>query len=207
MAFFEKEFPDAVPMMPTLLEDFARNPLSSLSTVYTKTWNFQGKSALIGDAAHAVVPFYGQGMNAGFEDCSVLMALLDEHGSDWDTVLPLYSAVRKPNGYAVAELALLNFVEMRDKVADADFLERKKIEKQLGLLFPEQFVSVYEMVSFTHRPYVEALKSIQGQDRLLGKIMEKGNFFSQIQDESYRNQLQQWVDEYDQFMKEGEGTL
>ncbi len=204
MTFFQKEFPDAVPMMPTLREDFARNPLSSLTTIYTHTWNYKGKSALIGDAAHAIVPFYGQGMNAGFEDCTVLMDLLDRHGNDWETILTTYHEWRKPNGDAVAELALLNFVEMRDRVADPEFLERKKIEKQLGLLFPDQFVSVYEMVSFTHIPYTEALKSIRGQDRLLEKIKESGDFFSQIENPEYRNQLKTWVDEYARYMKEGE---
>lgn len=196
VAFFEKEFPDALKLMPTLLDDFQRNPVSTLTTVYTENWHYQDKSALIGDAAHAIVPFYGQGMNAGFEDCAVLMDLIDRFEEDWASILSTYDQWRKPNGDAVAELALLNFVEMRDLVADAQFLERKKIEKKLGILFPESFVSIYEMVTFTHIPYVEALQSIQAQDRLLGKIMETGDFFAQLEDPAYKKQLSTWVEDY-----------
>src|SRR5690606_9618705 len=118
-----------VSMMPTLVEDFFENPVSSLITTHIKPWHYKDKSALIGDASHAIVPFYGQGMNAGFEDATVLSGLMEEYGDDWGKILRDYDLKRRPNGDAVAELALLNFVEMRDKVADPDFLERKKIEK------------------------------------------------------------------------------
>ncbi|HRO43378.1 MAG TPA: NAD(P)/FAD-dependent oxidoreductase [Flavipsychrobacter sp.] len=188
MSFFNKHFPDAVPMMPTLIEDFFTNPTSSLITTHIKPWHYEDKSALIGDAAHAIVPFYGQGMNAGFEDCTILAALLDEHGDDWKTVLQKYEDKRKPNGDAVAQLALLNFVEMRDKVADPVFLERKKIEKELGKRYPEKFISVYEMVSFSHIPYKTALSCIHAQDELLGKILKEAD--------GYETKLDTWVNEY-----------
>ncbi len=203
-AFFSEHFPDALPLMPTLTEDFFRNPTSSLITTHISPWHYEDKSALIGDAAHAIVPFYGQGMNAGFEDCSVLNAIMDEKGDDWAEILREYEQRRKENGNAVAELALLNFIEMRDKVADPLFLERKKIEKELGRLYPEQFISVYEMVSFTHTPYSTALRCIQAQDRLLEQIMGAGNFFELVQREDFRKQVDEWIYSYHQSIQEPE---
>jgi kynurenine 3-monooxygenase len=195
-ALFNKQFADAVPLMPTLLEDFFTNPTSSLVTTHIFPWHYSDKSALIGDAAHAIVPFYGQGMNAGFEDCTILSSLLDSHGEDWSTILAEYEAKRKPNGDAVAALALLNFTEMRDKVADAAFLERKKIEKELGKRYPDQFVSVYEMVSFSHTPYNTAIQCIQAQDQLLQQIMGQGNFFTNIEQDAFCASLGKWVTDY-----------
>lgn len=194
--FFEKYFADAIPLMPDYLEDFKRNPVSSLITVKISPWVYQNKSVLIGDAAHAIVPFYGQGMNAGFEDCTVLYELMEKYGEDWDKILPEYQEKRKPNGDAVAELALDNFIEMRDKVADEDFLERKKIEKVLGKKYPEIFNSVYEMVSFSHIPYAYAYGSSQAQDALLGKIMQQGDFFQLIEDNAFATKLDEWMNEY-----------
>lgn len=194
--FFNRQFADAVPLMPTMLEDFFTNPTSSLITTHIFPWHYADKSALIGDAAHAIVPFYGQGMNAGFEDCTVLASLLDKHGNDWTTILKQYEQKRKPNGDAVADLALLNFVEMRDKVADPVFLERKKIEKELGKRYPKEFVSVYEMVSFSHTPYDTAYQCIQTQDQLLRRIMEEGNFFDNIQQSEFTDRLDMWMQDY-----------
>ncbi|MBS1778875.1 MAG: FAD-dependent monooxygenase [Bacteroidetes bacterium] len=196
LAFFNKHFPDAVPLMPTLLEDFSANPTSSLVTIYIQPWHYGNKSALIGDAAHAIVPFYGQGMNAGFEDCTVLCALMDKYGDDWDTILKKYDEKRKPNGDAVAQLALNNFIEMRDKVADPKFLERKKIEKELGKKYPQQFVSVYEMVSFTHTPYDTAMSCIAAQDALLQTIMNEGDFATNVEDAAFNTKLDSWMNEY-----------
>lgn len=197
LAFFQKEFPDAVTLMPTLLEDYRENPSSSLITVRISPWHYKNKSCLIGDAAHGIVPFYGQGMNAGFEDCSVLMELLDQHNEDWDSILPAYDKARKPNGDAVADLALLNFIEMRDKVADPHFLERKKIEKDLGLRFAGRFNSVYEMVSFSHTPYSYALKCMEAQDVLLKNIMAKGDYFTLINDAGFVQELEDMIAEYE----------
>lgn len=195
-AFFNDKFADATAMMPTLLDDFFTNPTSSLITTHIFPWHYQDKSALIGDAAHAIVPFYGQGMNAGFEDCSILSALIDTHGEDWATILKEYQGKRKPNGDAVAQLALQNFVEMRDKVGDMAFLERKKIEKELGKRYPEQFVSVYEMVSFSHTPYNTAIQCIQAQDSLLHTIMQEGDFFVNVEQGGFCKKLDSWMNEY-----------
>ncbi|MCB0695982.1 MAG: FAD-dependent monooxygenase [Chitinophagaceae bacterium] len=201
-AFFNEHFPDAVPKMPTLIEDFFTNPTASLITTFIEPWHYKDKSALIGDAAHAIVPFYGQGMNAGFEDCTILAGLMDKYKDDWTTILQQYDTMRKPNGDAVAELALKNFIEMRDKVADAAFLERKKIEKELVRRYPEQFISVYEMVSFSHIPYSTAKSCIEAQDNLLGKIMDKGDFFNNINNEQFLQQLDKWVADYHQSVQQ-----
>jgi kynurenine 3-monooxygenase len=197
--------------MPDLLKDFFTNPTSSLITTHIYPWHYKDKSALIGYAAHAIVPFYGQGMNAGFEDCSVLSALLEasprpspeerevlnsNEDVDWGWILKEYEARRKPNGDAVAQLALLNFTEMRDKVADPMFLERKKIEKELGKRYPHEFVSVYEMVSFSHTPYNTAIQCIQAQDELLQRIMSAGDFFRLAEEKGFDDRLGQWVTEY-----------
>jgi kynurenine 3-monooxygenase len=194
--FFKHHFPDALPLMPTLTEDFFSNPTSSLITTHIKPWHFADKNALIGDAAHAIVPFYGQGMNAGFEDCTILSGLIDKYGEDWATILRDYDNARKPNGDSVAQLALNNFVEMRDKVADPSFLERKKIEKELGKRYPDKFISVYEMVSFSHIPYQTALSCIHAQDKLLGQIMQEGNFFVNMEHESFMNKMNTWMNDY-----------
>ncbi len=201
-AFFKEHFPDAYQLMPTLTEDFFNNPTSSLITTHIEPWYFQDKSALIGDAAHAIVPFYGQGMNAGFEDCTVLSGLIDKNGEDWGTIFKEYNQKRKANGDAVAELALLNFIEMRDKVADPQFLSRKKIEQELGRRYPEKFTSIYEMVSFSHTPYSTAIRSIRAQDELLEKIMAAGDFFDLINNQKFQLELDNWVSNYHQFVRE-----
>jgi kynurenine 3-monooxygenase len=196
LRFFKEQFPDAVPLMPTLLDDFFNNPTSSLITTHIFPWHHSDKSALIGDAAHAIVPFYGQGMNAGFEDCTVLSSLMDKHDEDWNTIMEEYEQKRKPSGDSVAQLALLNFVEMRDKVSDPVFLERKKIEKELGKRYPDKFISVYEMVSFSHIPYKTALSCMHAQDELLQHIMGSGDFTSNINSEDFCHRLDDWMNNY-----------
>ncbi len=171
-AFFQNEFPDAMALMPDLLTDFEQNPTSSLVTVKCFPW-VQNKTLLIGDAAHAIVPFFGQGMNAGFEDCRVLNQLLDQHQDSWDKVLPEFQALRKPDTDAIAKLALDNFIEMRDLVADADFLLRKKIEAKLHELFPEKWVPLYSMVTFyDHIRYSDAYTTGQKQKRIMDEVMQ-----------------------------------
>lgn len=196
-SFFENYFPDVVPLIPNLVEDFKNNPTSSLVTVKCFPWIYKDKSMLIGDAAHAIVPFYGQGMNAGFEDCRILMEIIEGSTSnDWKNILQQYQTRRKKNGDAVADLALQNFIEMRDLVADPIFLERKKIEKELGKMFPKVFNSVYEMVSFSHTPYFVALSCQKAQDKLLEKVMNAGRFEESIQSTTFRNELELWMAEY-----------
>ncbi len=200
--FFEKHFADAIPLMPDYEQQFRRNPVASLITTHISQWHHKDQSALIGDAAHAIVPFYGQGMNAGFEDCTVLNRLMDAHGEDWSRILDEYQRCRKPAGDAVAELALTNFIEMRDKVADPRFLQRKKIEKEIGIRYPEQFTSVYELVSFSHTPYATALQCISAQDRLLERIMSEGDFEQNCTDADFCKRLDGWMDEYHRDVQE-----
>lgn len=171
-AFFEKTFTDAVPLMPTLTEDFFNNPTSSLVTVKCYPWIREDKFALIGDAAHAIVPFFGQGMNCGFEDCSVLNSLIEKHQDNWLEILSEYQTLRKPDGDAIADLALNNFVEMRDKVADPKFLLQKKIEAAFSKKYPDQWIPAYAQVTFSpHIRYSEALVNGQKQEAIMQQIM------------------------------------
>jgi kynurenine 3-monooxygenase len=170
--FFQQIFPDAKALMPDLLVDFHQNPISSLVTVRCFPW-VKNKTLLIGDAAHAIVPFFGQGMNAGFEDCRVLNQLLDQREDDWDKVLTEFQEVRKPDADAIAKLALDNFIEMRDLVANPDFLLRKKIEAKLHELFPDKWVPLYSMVTFyDHIRYSEAYATGQTQKRIMDDVMQ-----------------------------------
>ena len=170
LPFFEQWFPDIIPLMPTLKEDFQHNPSSSLMTVKCSPWQWQNRILLLGDAAHAIVPFFGQGMNAGFEDCTILDGMYEEYGGDWSRIIPAFSDSRKANGDAIADLALRNFIEMRDLVADPKFLLRKKIAAHLQQRFPE-FLPVYSMVSFSNTPYQTALREDDAQNELFNKIL------------------------------------
>jgi kynurenine 3-monooxygenase len=174
-AFFEEEFPDVIPLMPTLLHDFVHNPTSSLVTVRAFPWAYRDKALLIGDAAHAIVPFFGQGMNAGFEDCTILNECLERHFDNWETAFKEFEILRKPNTDAIAELALENFIEMRDKVADPTFLRRKKIERLLQGQFPERFISLYSMVTFSDIPYHDAQIRGLKQESIIDTIMAVEN--------------------------------
>ncbi|HWY38232.1 MAG TPA: NAD(P)/FAD-dependent oxidoreductase [Bacteroidia bacterium] len=170
--FFDEEFSTAVPLMPTLLDDFFHNPTSSLVTVKCYPWTFDDRIALIGDAAHAIVPFFGQGMNCGFEDCVVLDDLISKHKEDWADIMAEYQALRKPDGDAIADLAIGNFVEMRDKTADAKFLLQKKIEARFSEKHPDKWVPLYSMVTYSpHIRYSTALKEGKRQQDIMDRIM------------------------------------
>ena len=169
-AFFSRFFADAVPLMPTLLEDFHTNPTSALATVRCSPWHLGSKVLLLGDAAHAIVPFFGQGMNAGFEDCTILDEMLDAHDENWEQVIPKFSRERPADANAIADLALQNFIEMRDLVADPGFLLRKRIAAALAERYPEEFMPMYSMVSFSHVPYSTALLAGKDQEVLLNRI-------------------------------------
>ena len=176
--FFEETFPDAVKLMPNMLEDYNSNPTSSLVTVKCYPW-VRNNTLLIGDAAHAIVPFFGQGMNAGFEDCRILNELLDKHQDDWKTVLSEFQKQRKPDTDAIAQLALDNFIEMRDLVADTEFLLRKKIEAKLHELYPEKWIPLYSMVTFHDSTrYSEAYKIGQRQKKIMDEVMRTPNLES-----------------------------
>jgi len=171
-AFFQQTFPDALKLMPDLVNDFQANPVSSLVTMKCYPW-VRNKTLVIGDAAHAIVPFYGQGMNAGFEDCRILNQLLDKHNDDWNIVLPEFQKQRKPDTEAVARLALDNFIEMRDHVADENFLLRKKIEAKLHQLYPDKWTPLYSMVTFNENiRYSDAYAIGQRQRNIMDDVMK-----------------------------------
>src|SRR5437870_2459800 len=165
--FFDEEFPDAVPLMPTLLEDFRQNPTGSLVTIRCAPWYYKDKVALVGDAAHAVVPFYGQGMNAAFEDCVVLDECLEEFPENRERAFGEYFSRRKVNADALADLAIGNFIEMRDKTASKTFRAKKKLDHFLEAALPEIYLPLYTMVTFTRIPYATAAKRARTQDAIV----------------------------------------
>jgi kynurenine 3-monooxygenase len=170
-AFFDEYFPDAKALMPELIDDYFNHPTSSLVMVKCLPWNVGGDVCLLGDAAHAIVPFYGQGMNCGFEDCSELDRILNETQDDWDLALPMFSKERKPNGDAVLELALRNYIEMRDKTADQQFLLQKKIEGWFSTKHPDKWMPLYSQVTFSDIPYHQALKNGLRQDDIMKEVL------------------------------------
>jgi kynurenine 3-monooxygenase len=165
--FFGEEFPDAVPLMPSLLEDFRNNPSGSLVTIRCAPWYYRDKVCLLGDAAHAVVPFYGQGMNAAFEDCVVLDECLNEFTDNRERAFAEYFSRRKENADALADLAIGNFIEMRDKTASKTFRAKKKLDHVLEAALPGTYLPLYTMVTFTRIPYAQAARRARRQDRIV----------------------------------------
>jgi kynurenine 3-monooxygenase len=172
-ALFERQFPDAVPLIPDLAERFFDNPTGSLATVRCHPWHLEGRIALIGDAAHAMAPLFGQGMNCGFEDCVVLDGLLAEHGPQaWATVWEEFARERKPHADAIADMSLENFDELRDRVADARFLLRKEVEHRLEQDWPLEYRSRYSMVMFGDVPYRVAREAGRIQEEILDDLCD-----------------------------------
>jgi kynurenine 3-monooxygenase len=169
--FFNEEFPDAVPLMPTLLEDFKNNPTGSLVTVRCAPWYYRDRVCLLGDAAHAVVPFYGQGMNAAFEDCVVLDECLNKFPDSRERAFADYFKHRKENADALADLAIGNFIEMRDKTASRTFRAKKKLDHLLEAALPGVYLPLYTMVTFTRVPYAQAARRARLQDRILYAVL------------------------------------
>jgi kynurenine 3-monooxygenase len=170
--FFRLRFPDAIPLMPDLADNFSANPIGAMVTIKCSPWHVDGGALLLGDAAHAIVPFFGQGINCGFEDCSCLLELLDRHGADWQLIFQEFEKARKINTDAIADMAVENFVEMRDRVADPRFLFRKKVELALEAKYPQLFVPKYAMVTFHRIPYATAFDRGQSQDRMLSELCD-----------------------------------
>ncbi len=171
-AFFEERFPDAARLMPQLTDNYFSNPTGAMVTIKCSPWHQNGKALLLGDAAHAIVPFFGQGLNCAFEDCTVLLELLDSGDTDWPKVFAEFEEARKVNTDSIADLAVENFVEMRDRVADPSFLFRKKVELALQAKYPEHFVPKYSMVTFHRIPYSVAESRGKVQDRMLAELCE-----------------------------------
>jgi kynurenine 3-monooxygenase len=173
--FFTKNLPDTIEVIPDLIADFLKNPTSTLVTMKCFPWTYEDKIALIGDAAHAIVPFYGQGMNAGFEDITVLNELILTYKDDWTTIFEEYEKSRKPNADAISELSYRNFLEMSTKTADPKFILQKKIEKHFAGRYPDLWIPLYSRVSFSHQPYAEALAIGEKQDEIMQKILQMDN--------------------------------
>jgi kynurenine 3-monooxygenase len=190
--FFQSQFSDALSHMPQGVEEYFSNPTSSLVTIKCHPWVYGSHTALIGDAAHAIVPFYGQGMNAGFEDCHVLADLLAAHQFNWEETFKAFEHLRKDDADAIADLALNNFIEMRDLVADTSFLTRKKIEAKLNELYPDQWLPLYSMVTFSDFRYSQAKSIGLIQDQVLKKIMERPDIESTWADLDFSDIIQEF---------------
>jgi kynurenine 3-monooxygenase len=177
---FETQFADAAPLMPSLSKQFFQNPTGSMVTTKCSPWSVGGNILLLGDAAHAIVPFFGQGMNCAFEDCTCFLELLDSIGPDWPRLFREFEDVRKTNTDAIADLANDNFIEMRDRVADPRFLFKKKVELALEAKYPHLFVPKYAMVTFHRIPYAVARSRGERQDRILTELCDPINSLDEI---------------------------
>jgi len=168
--FFAREFPDVIGLMPDLVSEFTLHPRGQLGTVHSAPWHVNGRILLLGDAAHAVVPFHGQGMNAAFEDCLVFDDLLEEH-DDWQSLFDAFERRRRPNAEAIAQMSLENYVEMRSTVLDPTFKRQQALALQLEREFPDRFIPRYSMVMFHPEiPYVEALRRGSVQADIVAEI-------------------------------------
>lgn len=172
--FFKTYFSDFYALMPDLARNFREHPLSDLVIIRCYPW-VRNRTTILGDASHAIVPFYGQGMNAGFEDVSILDALSEKYPGDWDTTLDQFQKIRKPDADAIADLAVQNYIEMRDLVADPEFVLRKKIERKIYLKHPDKWVPLYSQVTFSHEPYSEALATGKLQDEIMSEVMRRSD--------------------------------
>nr|WP_199038453.1 NAD(P)/FAD-dependent oxidoreductase [Dyella sp. ASV24] len=170
-AFFEEDFPDLLPLIPDFANDYDSHPVGTLSTLYLERWHLDGRALLVGDAAHAIVPFHGQGMNCGFEDTVVLASLLAEAPNDTGDVFAEFQRIRQPNSDAIAAMALENYVEMRDSVADPHYLAKRALGALLAERAPDHFMARYRMVTFTHLPYAYAYERGRAQDVLLDQLL------------------------------------
>lgn len=187
-SFFKTTFPDFYDMMPNIADAWEDHPLSSLAIMRSYPWH-HGRTALIGDAAHATVPFYGQGMNGGFEDCTVLWELMQKHNENWDAIFEEYSVSRKPDGDALQDLSLNNYYVMRDYVADPKFLLQKKIEAKFSKLYPDKWLPLYSQVTFSNIRYSTALQSGQNQDQIMKEVMDLPSIETEWESESIMQKI------------------
>lgn len=187
--FFANYFPDTKEVIPDLVKDFFKNPTSYLAIMKCYPWTFEDKVALIGDASHAIVPFYGHGMNSGFEDITVLNEMMNKYGDDWETIFSEYQKSRKPNADAIAELSLRNFIEMSSKTADGKFLLQKKIEKWFSDKHPNKWMPLYSRVTFSLQPYSEALAIGDFQNKIMEEVMQMENIQEKWNSEEVENKI------------------
>ncbi len=172
LRLLRESFPDVLPQAPELVNSYFTNAVNSMVTVRCQPWSHMGRIGLIGDAAHAIVPYYGQGANAGFEDCAVLDECLARHPGDWPRVLEEFEDLRRPNTNAIADLGLDNFIELRDRMCDPRFRLRKKLENMVYQRHPDKYTTLYSMIAFSSIPYREALRIDQRQRQLIDRIMQ-----------------------------------
>ena len=175
--FFHSYFNDALPIFEDFPQSFFKNPTGKLSTVYANEWQYKN-CCILGDAAHAIVPFFGQGMNASFEDCVVLMNFHKKYNGNWEDILVNFTKFRKSDTDAIAQMAIENYIEMRDSVTQADFIQKKKIANKLYKAFPKRFIPRYNMVSFTSIPYAQVYKRGQIQQEIIAKLNNQSIDFS-----------------------------
>ncbi|APG61268.1 FAD-dependent oxidoreductase [Christiangramia salexigens] len=187
--FFETHFSDIKDEISNLKRDFFRNPTSAMVTIKCFPWSYYDKITLVGDSAHAIVPFYGQGMNAGFEDISLLNHKMNLHGDDWEKVFEEYQTERKPNADAIAELSYRNFIEMSSKTADPVFLLRKKIEKKFSEKHPELWTPLYSRVTFSSKTYAEALEIGDYQRGIMDEVMNTPGIEEKWDSEEIENKI------------------
>lgn len=171
--FFNSYFPDTIDLIPDLIQEYNCNPIGRLATVYCDRFHFEDKALIFGDAAHAIVPFFGQGMNASFQDCTVINRLIKKHHGAWDNVFSEFSKTHVPNGHAIANMALENYIEMRDSVNDPNFKKRREIEFELEKKFSDRFIPRYSMVSFHDLPYSKVYKRGETQLKLIDGYLSK----------------------------------
>jgi kynurenine 3-monooxygenase len=192
---FERSFPDALPLVPNLTEDFFGRPEASMITIRCSPWTYRGKVALVGDSAHAMVPSYGQGANSGFEDCSVLADCVAGSSGDWRQAFETYEALRKPNADAIADLALEHFHELRDLVGDPKFQERKRVERRINELFPDRYIPLYSLISFTDMPYIQALQRDREQRSLVDRVLAIPRVLEHLETEEIRDVIGSLMDD------------
>ncbi|MCG8763387.1 FAD-dependent monooxygenase [Tenacibaculum finnmarkense] len=203
--FFETQFPDALKLIPSIKEEFLNNPTGALGTVKCSPWHYKNKTILLGDAAHAIVPFYGQGMNASFEDITIFDAVLEEDLGDWETVFKTYEKARKENTDAIADLAIDNFQEMKNHVANPLFKEKRKLEMDLEKAFPNEYFSKYSMVTFKDDiPYAQAMKKGRAQDKALLNLVADSDFKHTTDLKYLKEILQKVVKETNEILQEDE---
>ena len=180
IAFFKEQFPDAMELIPDLKADYFNNPQGRLGTVRCKPWYYQNDGLIMGDASHAIVPFHGQGMNSGLEDCSELIRLLDKYDDDWDRVLPEFDEIRRPSANAIADMALENYITMRDSVRDPKFQLKKELGFELERRHPDRFIPRYSMVMFHRIPYDEVFQRGLQQQELLNECVSQVDSYDEI---------------------------